>query len=99
MLLPVGTFIPLMAFWLGPEIWRMGKMTGSITQAQFFATRFNSEALRALAAIIALAGLIPYMAIQMMGGGYILSVTTQGHIPFWLGALLAFGRSMFTSAG
>jgi Na+(H+)/acetate symporter ActP len=25
-----------------------------------------------------------------MGGGYVLNVTTDGRIPFWLGALLAF---------
>lgn len=91
MLLPVGTFIPLMAFWLGPRIWQEGKATGALTQAHFFGVRFQSQALRGLAAITALVGLIPYMAVQMMGGGYILSVTTHGHIPFWLGALFAFG--------
>lgn len=91
MLLPVGTFIPLMAFWLGPRIWQEGKAAGILTQAQFFGARFNSQPLRGLAAVIALVGLIPYMAVQMMGGGYILKVTTRGHIPFWLGALFAFG--------
>ena len=91
MLLPVGTFIPLMAFWLGPRIWQVGKSVDVLTQAQFFGVWYNSQLLRGLAAIIALVGLIPYMAVQMMGGGYILDVTTRGHIPFWLGALLAFG--------
>jgi len=91
MLLPVGTFIPLMAFWLGPRIWQVGKTAGALTQAQFFGARFNSQLLRAMAAVVALVGLIPYMAVQMMGGGYILDITTRGHIPFWLGALFAFG--------
>jgi SSS family solute:Na+ symporter len=91
MLLPVGTFIPLMAFWLGPKIWHAGKNGGLITQAQFFGTQFNSQVLRSLAATIGLVALIPYIAVQMMGGGYILSVTTHGHIPFWLGSSVAFG--------
>ena len=91
MLLPVGTFIPLLAFWLGPRIWEAGKRGGLITQAQFFGYAFQSGPLRGLAAVIAITGLIPYIAVQMMGGGYVLSVTTQGRIPFWLGGLLAFG--------
>ncbi len=91
MLLPVGTFIPLIAFWLGPRICQAGKNAGLLTQAHFFGHRFRSEPLQGLAAVIAIAGLVPYIAVQMMGGGYVLSVTTQGHIPFWLGALLAFG--------
>ncbi len=90
MLLPVGTLIPLMAFWLGPRIWEAGKRSGSITQAQFFGSQFGSQGLRALTAVIALTGLVPYAAVQIMGGGYIFSVTTEGHIPFWCGALLAF---------
>ena len=90
MLLPVGTLIPLIAFWLGPKIWEAGKRSGSITQAQFFGSQFGSQRLRALAAVIALTGLVPYTAVQIMGGGYIFSVTTDGHIPFWCGGLLAF---------
>jgi len=90
MLLPVGTFIPLMAFWLGPKIWEAGQARGLITQAQFFGSIYQSEALRSCAAVLAMVGLIAYLAVQMMGGGYILSVTTRGRIPYWLGALLAF---------
>ncbi len=90
MLLPVGTLIPLMAFWLGPKIWEVGRKSGSITQAQFFGSQFGSQGLRALAAVIALTGLIPYTAVQIMAGGYIFTVTTEGHIPFWCGGLLAF---------
>jgi SSS family solute:Na+ symporter len=91
MLLPVGTLIPLMAFWLGPKIWEAGRARGLITQAQFFGSIYQSDALRGCAAVFALVGLVAYLAAQMMGGGYILSVTTQGRIPYWLGALLAFG--------
>jgi hypothetical protein len=87
----VGIFIPLMALWLGPKIWHAGENAGLITQAQFLGTQFNSQVLRSLAATIGLVSLIPYIAVQMMGGGYILSVTTHGHIPFWLGSSVAFG--------
>ena len=43
MLLPVGTFIPLMAFWLGPRIWQVGKSVDVLTQAQFFGVWYNSH--------------------------------------------------------
>jgi SSS family solute:Na+ symporter len=54
MLLPVGTFIPLMAFWLGPKIWHEGKVSGLVTQAQFFGVLFRSGWLRTLTAVLAL---------------------------------------------
>ena len=91
MLMPVGTLIPVVAFWLGPKIWERGRRDSLLTQAQFFGTHFQSELLRGLTAFVAVFALVGYISVQMMGGGYVFSVTTQGHIPFWLGALLAFG--------
>lgn len=86
----VGIFIALVAFWLGPRIWAAGKEGGYLTQAHFFGARFHSEGLRAVAAVIGVAALIAYISVQMIGGGYVFEVTTDGRIPYWLGALLAF---------
>ncbi len=90
MLMPVGTFIPLVSFWLGPKIWERGRRDGLLTQAQFFGAHFESQVLRGLTAFVTVFALIAYISVQMTGGGYVFNVTTQGRIPFWLGALMAF---------
>ena len=86
----VGVFLSLIAFWLGPKIWRAGKDEGYLTQAEFLGGRFDSNLLRGIAAGVGIVALVPYICVQIMGGGYVFNVTTDGHIPFWLGALVAF---------
>lgn len=86
----VGVYLSLIAFWLGPKIWAAGKDSGYLTQAQFLGDQYRSPLLRGLAALVGITALIPYICVQIMGGGYVFNVTTDGHIPFWLGALLAF---------
>ena len=86
----VGIFIGLMAFWLGPRIWDFGREHGCLTQAQLFGERFQSPGLRATSSVTGIAALIPYISIQMIGAGYVFNITTNGRIPYWAGALLAF---------
>jgi SSS family solute:Na+ symporter len=80
----------MMAFWLGPKIWRAGKSLELLTQAQFLSTRYQNRSLGALAAIVAVVALIANLTIQMMGAGYIFEVSTKGQVPYWLGSLIAF---------
>jgi len=80
----------MMAFWLGPKIWRAGKQLGLLTQAQFLSTRYHSRSLGALAAVVAVLSLIANLTLQMMGAGYIFEVSTRGQIPYWFGSLIAF---------
>ena len=86
----VGVYLSFVAFWLGPKIWSAGKESGYLTQAQFLGDRYQSPLLRTVAAIVGITALVPYICVQIMGGGYVFNVTTDGRIPFWLGALLAF---------
>jgi SSS family solute:Na+ symporter len=86
----VGIFIGMMAFWLGPKVWKSGREHGYLTQAQLFGDRFQSPGLRAIASVTGIVAMIPYIAIQMIGAGYVFNITTGGRIPFWVGALLAF---------
>jgi SSS family solute:Na+ symporter len=86
----VGVYLSLIAFWLGPKIWAAGKQSSYLTQAQFLGDRFQSPLLRNVAAIVGITALVPYICVQIMGGGYVFHVTTDGRIPFWLGALMAF---------
>ena len=80
----------IMGFWLGPKVWRVGKKLELVTQAQFLSARYQSRALGALAAIVALLALVANLTLQMMGAGYIFEVSTQGQVPYWLGSLIAF---------
>jgi solute:Na+ symporter, SSS family len=96
----VGIFIGMVAFWLGPRIWAFGREHGSLTQAQLLGDRFQSPRLRAVASITGIAALVPYIAIQMIGAGYVFNITTNGHVPYWAGALMAFSVvGIFVFAG
>jgi SSS family solute:Na+ symporter len=77
-------------YWLGPLIQEAGRQWGCLTQAQFFAVRFESPALGSLAAVIAVISLVPYIAIQMMASGYMFQVLTNDKIPYWLGSIIIY---------
>jgi SSS family solute:Na+ symporter len=87
----VGLLALLVMYWLGPRVQAVGKKLNLLTQAHFLRTRFSSELLGGLAAVVALCALIPYISVQIMGAGYVFNVVTDGHVPFWLGGLAAYG--------
>ncbi len=79
-------------YFLGPRIALLGKRFGFVTQAEFFAHRFESErAIPAIMAVISAVSLVPYLVIQMKGAGYVFAVVTEGRMPEWAGAALAYG--------
>ena len=75
----------------GPRVARLGRRFGYVTQAELFAHRFNSRWLSAALAIISLVAFVPYLVLQMRGAGYVFNVVTEGRIPLWLGAAIAYG--------
>ncbi|MTI65552.1 MAG: sodium:solute symporter family protein [Firmicutes bacterium] len=79
--------------WLlwGPKAYRLGRRYNYMTQAELVSDRFQSKSLSAIMAIISILAFIQYIALQLKGMAYVLNVTTDGLIPFWLGALLAYG--------
>lgn len=87
-----GTVGLLPWYFLGPRIALLGKRFGFVTQAEFFAHRFESpRVLPGLMALISAVALVPYLVIQMKGAGYVFSVVTEGRMPPWAGAALAYG--------
>ena len=87
-----GTVGLLPWYFLGPRIAMLGRRFGFVTQAEFFAHRFGSRrAIPAIMAVVSAAALVPYLVIQMKGAGYVFSVVTEGRIPEWGGAALAYG--------
>jgi len=78
---------PLMILALGTRLWVLGRRYGYITPSDMFADYYESEAIRVIACIIGIIALIPYMCIQLMGGGLAFEAATHGAIPYWVGSL------------
>jgi SSS family solute:Na+ symporter len=76
---------------VGPRAARLGRERGYVTQAQMVTGRFPSRALSVLMAAVGVAAFVPYVMLQMSGAGIVFSAVTADHIPFWLGAALAYG--------
>ncbi len=78
-------------YFLGPRAAQLGRRFGYVTQAQLVTGRFPSRALSVLLALISIVAFIPYITLQISGAGIVFSAVTDGHVPFWLGAALAYG--------
>jgi SSS family solute:Na+ symporter len=78
-------------YWMGPRIAALGRRWGFVTQAQLLRGRFPSRGLSALVACLSLVAFVPYVTIQMRGAGIVIEAVTEGHVPLWLGALVAYG--------
>ncbi|MFQ5740979.1 MAG: sodium:solute symporter [Acidobacteriota bacterium] len=89
-ILSYGTVGLVPWYFFGPQIAQLGRRFGYVTQAEFFAHRFQSRLLSALLALISLAAFLPYLTLQMQGAGYVFSVVTEGRVPVWAGAAIAY---------
>ncbi|MEM9387667.1 MAG: sodium:solute symporter family protein [Pseudomonadota bacterium] len=76
---------------MGPKIARIGRQLGQVTQAQFLTGRFRSRGLSLLIAVISIVALIPYITLQIRGAGIVIEAVTEGQVPLWLGAAIAYG--------
>lgn len=82
-------FVPF--YFLGPRAARVGRRYGFVTQAEMVSRRFRSPALALLMAGITVYALVPYVAIQMKGAGYVLNAVSGGAIPEKAGAAVVYG--------
>jgi SSS family solute:Na+ symporter len=90
-ILAYGTVGLVPWFFFGPRVARLGRRFGYVTQAELFGHRFQSRSLPALLAVLSLIAFIPYLMLQMEGAGYVFSVVTEGRVPEWAGAAIAYG--------
>ncbi len=77
-------------YWMGPRAAALGRKHGFVTQAQLLVGRFPSKGLSALVAVLSLVAFVPYVTIQIRGAGIVIEAVTDGHVPLWLGALVAY---------
>jgi SSS family solute:Na+ symporter len=62
-------------YWLMPKIWRAGRVGKLVTQADFFAARYDATWLGVLTGIIGIASLVVYAQIQLVSLGLIVQLT------------------------
>ncbi|CAM5477379.1 sodium:solute symporter [Streptomyces spiroverticillatus] len=78
----------------GPRIWRLGRDRGYITQADFFADRFNSPLLGKVVAVVGAVFLLPYLQLQITGLGLIVQLATGSKAGGTLSMVLATGLTV-----
>lgn len=86
------TALGLMPWYLiGPRMARLGAARGYFSMGDMLGDRYQSKALVVIVGVISVLAFIQYLTLQIKGMAYIFNVMTQGHIPFWVGALLSYG--------
>lgn len=84
-----GTALVGLAFYfIGHRVWALGKQRGYITPPEMVGDRFRSRPLKMVFLAVMVWFTIPYLAIQPIGAGYLLSELTGGAIPFFGGAVI-----------
>ncbi len=84
-----GTAFAALAFYfIGFRTWQFGKIKGYITPPEMIGDFTQNNTLKILFMIILVFFTLPYIAIQPMGAGYILSTLTGGQIPYFAGAVI-----------
>ncbi|UTW13464.1 sodium:solute symporter family protein [Marinobacterium rhizophilum] len=81
---------PIVIWTLGPRVAELGRRKGYLTQGDMLADHYDSRPLGVFAGLVGVLALVPYLTIQIAGAGLLFEAATDGQVPFWLGALLAF---------
>lgn len=82
-------------YFIGPRVARIGRTLGYVTQAQFLSGRFPSRVFSLLIAVLSVVALVPYVTLQIRGAGIVIEVVTDGNVPLWAGAAVAYGIVLF----
>lgn len=84
-----GTSLVALAFYLiGYKVWKLGKRYGYLTPPELIGRTHGSNALALVYLIVMVIFTVPYLALQPIGAGYILSSLTGGEIPYFVGAFI-----------
>lgn len=84
-----GTAFVAVAFHLiGHRAWRIGQTHGYITPPELIGKSLDSRALELVYLTVMVVFTLPYLALQPIGAGYIISNLTDGQIPYFTAASL-----------
>lgn len=89
-ILGYGALGYVLSYFMLPPLWRYAKERGLVTQADYFAERFQSPWLGALVALIGVVFMVPYTELQLLGLGTIVQATTYGAVPPSLSMIISF---------
>src|SRR5919206_160860 len=91
-ILGYGTLAYILSYWLLPAVWRYATPRKLLSQADVFVSQYDSRALGVIVSLVAVAAMIPYLALQLKGLGIIVSSTSSGSISstaaVWIGAVV-----------
>jgi len=91
-ILGYGTLAYVLSYYLLPVVWRFATPRKLVSQADVFVSAFGSRALGVVVSVVAVAAMIPYLALQLKGLGIIVSQTSYGAIgstaAVWIGAVV-----------
>lgn len=80
--------LSLVAFF-GPRFWLVGKKFNYISPYEMLGDRYDNKWIPVILAATACVFLIPYLAVQLMGIGYLMNGLSAGSIPFMTGVIIA----------
>jgi len=82
----VGTALISINFYIfGYRVWLLGKKYGYVSPPELIRDRFGKE-LQIIYSIVMLIFVLPYLAVQAIGAGYVLEEISRGAIPYVAGA-------------
>ncbi len=91
-----GTALACLSFYIiGMKVWRAGKDKGYITPSELIFGKTKSRTLAVLFSVVMILFTFPYLALQIVGAGYLLENLTGSDIPYLAGATLI---TLFTIA-
>ncbi len=83
-----GTSFTALSFYIiGRKVWILGKEKGYITPPELIGGETKSHTLRMLYVAVMVIFTLPYLAVQPMSAGFVLSALTDGAIPYFYGAV------------
>lgn len=80
--------VSLVFFYVGHRIWQLGREKGYITPPEMIGDRLQSRPLKVVFLLVMVMFTIPYLAIQPIGAGILLSELTGGQVPYFTGAVV-----------
>ena len=90
-ILGYGTLAYVISYYLLPAVWRFATPRKLHSQADVLRSAFDSRVLGIWCRVVAVAAMIPYLALQLKGLGIIVSQTSDGAISstaaIWIGVL------------
>jgi solute:Na+ symporter, SSS family len=90
-----GALAYSLSYFLLPVVWRFAQARRLVSQADFFAVKYDSRALGILVAVVSVIALVPYLVLQLKGLGIIVSEASYGRISattaVWTGSIALMG--------